>query len=249
MRGDLGVTTLPSLQLSNPASLPTASDFSTPSAPGLAIGNGSNAGYVASLGGGYSFNRWFRADLIADFHEPITRSAISGNQNVFCPTGVSYPDKMTSPTTGKITWGSPAYSSGGCTGNYNGHIQSFDILVNGYIDLFHWYSVTPYVGAGVGLSFGHYQTSAKYIQGNGVPYQATIVDPQFGSFYYNYDSSSSGTYYNFAFAGMAGIAIDVFDHTKLDVGYRYLNLGTVPQGHGTLYEHEVRAGLRYMIDN
>ena len=54
-------------------------------------------------------------------------------------------------------------------------------------------------------------------------------------------------YHTFAFALMAGVAIDVFDHTKLDIGYRYLNDGRF-QG-ATMYYHQVRAGLRYMIDN
>ncbi len=46
---------------------------------------------------------------------------------------------------------------------------------------------------------------------------------------------------------MAGLSFDVFPHTKLDIGYRYLNLGTVQNVR--LDAHEARAGLRYMIDN
>ena len=46
---------------------------------------------------------------------------------------------------------------------------------------------------------------------------------------------------------MGGIAIDVYDHTKLDIGYRYLHLGDVLGAN--LSTQEVRAGLRYMIDN
>jgi opacity protein-like surface antigen len=48
---------------------------------------------------------------------------------------------------------------------------------------------------------------------------------------------------------MAGFSVDVFDHTKLDIGYRYLNQGSVPGGTGVLSSQEVRAGLRYMVDN
>lgn len=249
VRGDIGVTTLPSLHLNPSSYVPTDTSFIPPPAPTLLIGSGSNAGYVASLGAGYEFNRWFRSDVMVDFHEPITSTGSSGNGNIFCPTGISYPNKTTDATTGAIDWGSPSYATGGCTGNYRGHLQSFDALVNGYFDIGHWYNMTPYVGAGVGLSFGHYQTSATYVQSNGVAYQVSVVDPQYGTSYYNYDRSASGTYYNFAYALMAGVAFDILPHTKLDIGYRYLNLGTVPHGGGTLYEHEARAGLRYMIDN
>ena len=46
---------------------------------------------------------------------------------------------------------------------------------------------------------------------------------------------------------MAGFAVQVFDHTKVDIGYRYLSQGRVL---GTnLTTNEVRAGIRYSIDN
>ena len=68
---------------------------------------------------------------------------------------------------------SPTYASGGCTGNYVGKLSSYDVLFNGYLDLGTWYGITPFVGVGAGLSFGHYQTSSTFIQSNGVPYQVT----------------------------------------------------------------------------
>ncbi|MGL1747212.1 opacity family porin, partial [Vibrio parahaemolyticus] len=44
----------------------------------------------------------------------------------------------------------------------------------------------------------------------------------------------------FAFAGMAGVAFDVYPHVKIDIGYRYINNGTMA---GTqLGHHELRAG-------
>ena len=69
------------------------------------------------------------------------------------------------------------------------------------------------------------------------------------SFYENYDRRASGTYYNFAWALMAGAAYDIYDHTKLEIGYRYLNLGRISGVSTTLNSQEVRAGIRYMIDN
>ena len=184
-----------------------------------------------------------------DYHQPVTGAGQSGNNDVFCPTGVTYPNKVTN-ADGSVTWGAPDYANGGCTGYYKAQASSYDVLANAYIDIGTWYHVTPYVGAGVGLSFGHFQTSSTYIQANNTPYQVSYTDPKFGAtFSQNFDRSASGTYYNFAFAGMAGVAIDVYAHTKLDIGYRYLNLGHVASLGGTLYEHEVRAGLRYMIDN
>ncbi len=67
---------------------------------------------------------------------------------------------------------------------------------------------------------------------------------------------------NLAWALMAGFSYEVFPHAFLDVGYRYLNLGnysfysnpadvTAPSGmtaSAPSHVHEIRFGLRYMID-
>ena len=249
IRGDIGVTRLPALQSNTPSVLPTSANFNPPVAPNATLSGSSRIGYDASLGAGYQFNRWFRSDVTADFHQPLTASSTSGNGNVFCPTAVTYPNETTS-ATGQVTYGAPSYANGGCTGNYQAHLTSYDVLINGYVDLGTWYRVTPYVGAGAGLSFGHYQTSASYVQANGQPYKVSFTDAAYGAtFYQNYDRTSSGSYYNFAFALMTGVAIDVYDHTKLDIGYRFLDLGSIPSVSGKLTFNEVRAGLRYMIDN
>ena len=113
------------------------------------------------------------------------------------------------------------------TCSISGKFTGYDALINGYYDLGTWYRITPYVGAGAGVAFG--QPNARL---DGDP--AETYYAKFG-------------YQNFAFALMAGVAIDVFDHTKLDISYRYLNNGRTD---GTeIYFHEIRAGLRYMIDN
>jgi opacity protein-like surface antigen len=85
--------------------------------------------------------------------------------------------------------------------------------------------------------------------GNNNAYGPSYTDQSGGTTTPNFNRTISGTYYNFAYAAMAGAAIDVFSHTKLDIGYRYLNLGSISGISGTLYSHEVRAGVRYMIDN
>ncbi len=252
IRGDVGAARVPKLQLNAP-NLPTAPanyqfwDGVQPGAPGVVFGGGSSARLVGSLGAGYQVNRFLRGDIMFDYHQPTASNGSSGSGSVFCPTAIAYNQKTPSGTT---DYTMPTYGDGECTGYYKAHVSSYDVLVNGYIDLGTWYHVTPYIGAGVGLSFGHYQTSSSYLQANGAPYQVTYTDPQFGSTTSeNFDRNASGTYYNFAFAGMAGIAIDIYPHTKLDLGYRYLNLGHIASLGGTLYEHEARAGLRYMIDN
>jgi len=107
-----------------------------------------------------------------------------------------------------------------------GTFNHYDALANGYYDIGTWSIVTPYIGVGAGVGFGNVQ--ASIIGGR------TTAGGYIG-------------YHNFAFAGMAGLSFDVYPHVKVDVGYRYVNNGKVA---GTeIYNHEVRAGLRYMIDN
>lgn len=243
IRGDIAVTRLPNVK---------TTQANTSSAPDLTIGSGSQVGYTASAGGGYSFNRYLRGDVVFDYHQPIHSATRGGD--ISCLTGynkgriVGY--TTTTSATGSVTTPeyeyTPFYNT--CHGVNDAKIQSYDVLVNGYVDIGTWYNVTPYVGAGVGLAFGHFSTASHYYQGDGTSYDFNITDPNTGSSYrYYYDQTRSGMYYNFAFALMAGVAIDVYDHVKLDIGYRYLNQGKVLGA--DLTQHEIRAGLRYMIDN
>ncbi len=227
VRGDLAATDLPAVR---------TVDNGVGAYPGITFGSGSHVGYSASLGAGYQFLRWLRADVTADFNEPV-KSSVNGG-SIACPTGIYYD-----------AGGGRHYTDGGCYSTNIAKINSYDVLVNGYLDLGTWYRVTPYVGAGVGLGFGYYSATSQYTQGaNRLPYNVTFTDPVTGTTYYNnYDKSAAGNFYNFAFALMAGFSVDVYDHVKLDVGYRYLHLGPVLGS--TLYNHQVRAGLRYMIDN
>lgn len=235
IRGDLGATRLPSV---------SNTSTSIYSAPSATITTGDDVGYTASLGAGYQINRWFRVDLIGDFHQPVSSSFSTASGSIPCTTGIYYTTNTNGSTTQNVT-------NGGCSGTYSAVLRSYDVLLNGYVDLGTWYGVTPYVGAGVGLSFGHYQTSSTYTQLDGSSYNVYYTDPNTGeTFHGDYDHHASGTYYNLAWALMAGFAVDIFDHTKLDVGYRYLNLGSIPGVTSkALTSQEVRVGIRYMIDN
>ena len=243
IRGDIGVTRLPAATLIDSQSERTA--------PTLSLKSGSQVGYTASLGAGYAFNNWFRTDTVFDFHKPIHVSSSGGYypaSTQTCQTGyVSVVEDVLGALDGTTTSiVEPYYSD--CYSQNQAKVQSYDALVNGYVDLGHWSRFTPYVGAGVGLSFGHYSSSLNFYQTDNTPYNVYFTAPGSSLTLHGYrDVTSAGNYYNFAFALMAGVAIDVADHTKLDIGYRYLNLGSV-LGTNISYQ-EVRAGLRYMIDN
>ena len=204
------------------------------------------------MGAGYAFNNFFRADVTADFHQPVgvkqynnfyTATSTNGyiNNNGKCQLGYAAYTSVDIPN-----FTEPYYEN--CSSSNQASVTSFDVLVNGYIDIAHWSIFTPYVGAGVGLSFGHFSTAVSYYNPDGSPYNTYFSVPGNSITLHGYhDARYSGNYYNPAFAAMAGLAIDIFPHTKLDLGYRFVYLGKVLGA--TLTTNEARAGLRYMIDN
>ena len=120
--------------------------------------------------------------------------------------------------------------------------QRWDSLVNGYVDLGNWSGLTPYIGAGVGV--GGLRTSGSFTTADGTRTKLSGRDT-----------------YNLAWAAMAGVSYAISPHLLLDVGYRYLDLGTYRAPHSNLAQqdlfatqksdlnaHEVRVGFRYQID-
>ena len=84
----------------------------------------------------------------------------------------------------------------------------------------------------------------------------TWTDPFTGGTYMaNWDRAVSGTVLRFAYAFMGGVAYDLTDHVKIDLGYRWLNLGHFTSHDVFNVAHtkdvhvdQLRLGFRYMID-
>ncbi len=140
--------------------------------------------------------------------------------------------------------------------DYAGKIDALTVLANGYVDLGKWSGFSPYVGAGLGVAYvgiSHATTNDIFGPGN-----TTSAIP-------------NGHNWNFAWALMAGLSYEVSRNMKIDIGYRYLNLGRTGTESQTftglnpndatqtftttrklettrLDAHEIRAGFRYMLD-
>jgi opacity protein-like surface antigen len=116
-------------------------------------------------------------------------------------------------------------------------IQATTALLNGYLDLGSWYRATPYIGGGIGVA---YARVSDYQSGGAPPFSGATDKSQ----------------WNFAWAGMAGIAYAISHNMMIDVGYRYLNIGNVSTGSDAfgamtfknVAGHEVRVGLRWSFD-
>lgn len=120
------------------------------------------------------------------------------------------------------------------------------VLANGYVDLGTWSRMTPYIGAGVGMA---------------AVMTSKVTDTGYGAFAGGSGRASDQTKYNFAWAIHVGTTYDLTANIKADVGYRYLNLGTVNSGNVVctvpcapyharmrrLDSHDLRIGLRYVF--
>jgi len=136
----------------------------------------------------------------------------------------------------------------GCERTARGDFAGNSVLANAYVDLGTIIGLTPYVGAGVGytyLKWGDLQTQNSC---GGILCDGSAVTSHPGQ---------SG--WRLTYALMAGVAYDVTEKLKFDIGYRYMNVdgggmygwdvasagATGLQGeHDNISTHEIRVGLR-----
>lgn len=115
-------------------------------------------------------------------------------------------------------------------------ITSYTLMFNGYYDLGNMNGVVPYVGAGVGVA---YHSMDDVVNDLGL-------------------TSKDGDKASFAWSLMAGVAYQLTQRAILDVGYRYIDLGSAGSSHrdaagawaprlevDDMRAHEFKIGLRY----
>ncbi|MCC2095455.1 MAG: porin family protein [Hyphomicrobiales bacterium] len=201
IRGDVGIGSHRSLKMrSVPDPMSQVFPNFVPTSYNILPAMVSGSPFV-SVGVGYQINSWFRADLTAEY-----RTATFSSQDQ-----LGYNNGVAAPNT----------SSSVLRNFYRGNIGSMVYLLNGYIDLGTWSGVTPYVGAGIGFA----RQTMFGATDNG--YSNTYAGPGAGS-----TANTSGNYKtksttSFAWALMAGASYNVNSRLKLDIGYRYLNMGEV----------------------
>jgi opacity protein-like surface antigen len=131
-----------------------------------------------------------------------------------------------------------------------GNVSSAVFLANAYIDLGTWWCITPFIGAGVGGA----RNMISGVQDNGI-----IANGSQGFGYTLNDSAQ----WNLAWDVQAGLTYNVNDNLKIDLSWRYLNLGSpqtavvqcqnTPSCPGAFYtlrdmtSQDFRIGLRWMF--
>ena len=261
---------------------------SIPKISGSATNKNDLSAWSVDLGVGYKVNNWLRFDIGFDMRKPqnntvSTLKLADGVSNITCPYLLQGLTAQGSGTLLGYLW---ADQAGTCQQKTTSDLRSLALMLNGYVDLGTWNGVTPYVGAGVGVSrltssasVNYYKTSdgslyaadltptGSYpliwidqfgnVVGGSIANQPTIpytkVPVTFAK--QNWTQVANSTRYNFAWSLMAGVAYALNDRAKLDIGFRYMNLGqyqplpgSTAAGSGTVSVKEVKVGVRYMID-
>ena len=134
------------------------------------------------------------------------------------------------------------------TDEYTATKREAVFLANAYVDLGTYYGFTPFVGAGLGTA---YNTIEHFKDVNTVTSAVAYARP--------------GSQWKFAWALHAGLAYDILPNLKVELGYRYLNLGDARTGKIYSYDgqcafqgcenlkfktvdsHDIKVGLRWAL--
>ena len=164
------------------------------------LGHGFTGGTSFDVGVGYQFNNWLRGDFTGEY-----RSRVS-----FSGTDVS------------------TYSGGSTLSDvYQGGYTSWVGLVNAYVDLGTWWSLTPFVGLGGGVA--HIQTTG--LQDSSLAFASGVGSFGAGSYFAN-----GAPVTNFAWAAHAGVAYKLNNNFTVEFAYRYLDMGTAVHGLGNSFD-------------
>ncbi len=248
LRGDLGV----GVSAQRPSFVDSVNNLAGTNPGGVAYSAGAFEAFNNSslsestfvdFGIGYQMTSWLRGDVTAEYRG-----------------GGHMQSLYTLNDPGNATTGSTQYAD-----FYRANTSSIVGLVNIYADLGSWNGITPYVGGGVGVA--HNMVSGFTDQGFGYYTPVAGVTKALGSSGGFFEDKSKT---NFAWALMAGLGLDITQNVKLDLGYRYLNMGKMQTGvskclngtgagsgfscpghslstKNTLASNDFRIGLRWML--
>lgn len=189
-----------------------------------------------SIGAGVKLTSWLRTDVTGEYRGAVH---LGGYDNL----------SLANPARTVTLQANTLYS-----GQYSSAVGLFNL----YGDLGTWNKITPYVGAGAGVAYNR---------------MSGFTDSSIGAFTVNGTTTTTPTSgvlgdkakLRFAWALMAGASYDLSDNAKLDIGYRYLNLGSgvatstgaincscgsvgSPLQVHSLHANEIRIGIRWLFE-
>jgi len=149
----------------------------------------------AGIGLGYQITDWFRAEAAFDYR----------------PGSLDTASTTSSPCAGGLV-------DTGCGTAGSADFDSFGVMANAYADLGTFVGVTPYVGAGAGMTlvdYGTYVSEDRCVDGVAVC-SASFVATR---------GHAGQSDWRFTYALTAGLAYAFNRHLKADIGYRYVDVG------------------------
>jgi opacity protein-like surface antigen len=199
------------------------------------------------LGGGigYQINDYFRVDATANYHMSASLSGNSASALDPFPCDYISDDNGDGDT---------------CVTSDKGGFQATTLMANGYLDLGSYMGFTPYVGAGVGGAYVHWEDMKNDLHCTEV---GDCLDNGGMSYDHDFDGVHGGEAgWRFAYALHAGTSYALTSNLKLDAGYSFTHIsdgemfgfakGSGDMGvqghHGDIKIHTWRAGLRYQFD-
>lgn len=194
-------------------------------------------GAIVGLGLGFQINRNFRLDLTAEYRASAQVKAMDNlTAELVAPSGSLQANSI-----------------------YQGNLSSYVGLANAYVDLFNWRGLTPYLGAGVGFASNRVSdvTTSSSATFNDAATGAVTTQLSGGT-------AQDKSQLHLAWAVMAGTSFDLNQNAQLDIGYRFLSLGSgstastglilcrcgtqgQPLRMSDVESHEFRVGLRWSL--
>lgn len=223
IRGDLGYNI--AIKSDAPTSRAFNFDIAAPSYTSSEFDNHRfGRDFSLNAGAGYQFNDFLRSDFTVDYFS----STIKGN----------------SP------WANCTSVAGTICSFREQDMSALSLLANGYVDLGTYWGMTPYLGAGAGVS---------YVKWGDV--NQAILCTDCDSVNTDLAKSEGADSWRFTYALMTGISYDLTTSMKVDLGYRFSQIAKGDMFEFNEYErafgasgmkgrdkgltrHEVRVGLR-----
>lgn len=203
--------------------------------------------FDGSIGMGYHFNDYFRADLNFGIL-PSNKFGDSVDTTCAGSTTTTAVDNLSGSITSQIT---TRPTTQPCKGSSDASNKAYSLMANGYVDLGTYVGITPYIGAGAGVVYS--KRSSTVGAKNCVPTSSSVVsngstvttqfncDDPAG---YNGQVSSKASY-DFAYALAAGLSYQVTKNLSVDLGYEYF---AVPGAEYVAYDNgafDVHKGVNY----
>lgn len=227
---------------------------------------------MGSVGFGYHFNDFIRADLNFGLFGNSKFSVSGDIPNDFGPVsgcaGTTTVVTQELDGDGNPVGGPTAVAVDGvpCAGSASGRTNHYNGMLNAYVDLGTVAGFTPYLGAGVGVLYTKNRVSVSGSCGSTTtgPIENQAGDAEITTIYdcqgtpqgdtTTASASHTDRSYELMYSLNAGVSYRVSQNTSLDLGYQYLNAPsarTYSFGSNGLETnrgvdfHQVKLGLRY----